>query len=198
MERKIPLNQHDLVYLIESIKNSWLVKGSLAFLSTMLVHLFGAWDITLMSLVTLMVLDLIAKMVRMSYENGGFLKAIREGRIKSRIAREKSVYKAIRYALIVASGQQIARIFDHSTLGVAITISGIPIGFAIKTFFILNICLSEVISIIETLMGVDGDDLEDLKNTMTSTKKSIIDKVIDLFLRKIDERIFSKKEDKED
>lgn len=191
MERKIPLNHYELVYLIEYVKNSWLVKGGLATLSTVLVHLFGAWDIALLSLVTLIALDLIAKLVRMSYDYGGFTKAIKGGHIRSRVMREKSMYKFLRYALTLAAGNQIAKVVEYGTAGIVVTISGIPISFAIRSFFILYICISEIISIIETLIGVNGDDLEALKDVITGQKRSLFDRLIDLIINKIDERLFT-------
>lgn len=177
------------IELIEYIGDSWIVKGCVAFGSSFCLHFFGDWNIAMTSLFTLFTLDFVAKVIDLSRKNGGFIKAVRLGEIRSRIMREKTMYKLVRYAILLSSGNQIANVIEHVVGENQITVYGIPIALGVRTFFILYMCVSELFSILETLIDAGGEDLKPLKEGMESGKKRILDKLLDSLLDSISERL---------
>lgn len=80
------------IELIECIGDSWIVKGCVAFASSLWLHFFGDWNLAMTSLFTLFSLDFIAKVIALSKKNDGFINAVkRGGNPKSNYERENDV-----------------------------------------------------------------------------------------------------------
>lgn len=177
------------IELIEYIGDSWIVKGCVAFAGSLWLHFFGDWNMAMTSLFTLFSLDFVAKVIALSKKNDGFINAVRQGEIRSRIMREKTMYKLVRYAVLLSAGNQIANVISYIIGDNEITIYGIPIVLGVRTFFILYMCVSELFSILETLIDAGGDDLKPLKGTMESGRKRLVDKFLDSLLETISKKL---------
>ena len=191
------MTHYQIIELVDSLKHSWVVKGFLTAISMVWLHLFGAWNIAFSSLLTLLLLDFIAKMLKVSFNNGGFIEAIKRGKIRSKIFRDKTMYKIVRYLITLAAGNQIANILAATIAANAFTIYGVCIITIVRMFFISYICICEVISIIETLIGVDGDDLKPVANYMEDTRTRLFDRILDRLMDQLIKKLdISNKEDK--
>jgi hypothetical protein len=138
-----------------------------------------------------MVLDLIAKIYKISKKSGGFIKAIKKGKIRSKIMGEMTMFKVVKYAITLAAANQLST-FVHVAQGASqATVFGIPIDVGIRAFFIGLLCLAEFTSILETI--VDAGDSEELEGVTKAIKESkdtfferLIKKVIDQILDKVE------------
>lgn len=187
----------EITKVVEYIKNSWVVKGILSIFSAILFQLFGAWNQMLAALATLLVLDFVAKMVLLSFKHGGFFNAVREKAIRSKTMRSKTMYKVVRYAITLAAGNQVANALGYIVGHNVITLYGICVIDITRSFLVIWLCICELISIIETLVGVDGDELAPVEEALKDNRRKLLDVLIDSLIDKIMNKI-DRKHNKEE
>lgn len=124
-----------------------------ASLGAAFTHLLGAPDAAFQAFVTLLVLDLAARLYKQSQKAGGFLAAIRTGKISSSTLRAKTLRKVGFYTLLLGAAHQVSQ-----TLPPTITLAGAPVHELFRTIVITYAALGEMISIVETLVE-NGDDV---------------------------------------
>lgn len=109
-------------------------------------------------------LDLLTKIVQLSYGSGGFIKAIQTQRLNSKTMFQKAFVKIIAYFTLTVVAYQSKYI---------IAIEVVPILFSTIIYSILF--LVEVHSIIENLIAAGCDDLKPLLMRFENEKKKAIE-----------------------
>lgn len=109
-------------------------------------------------------LDMLTKIIQLSYGSGGFLTAIRTQRLNSKTMFQKAFVKIIAYFTLTVIAYQSRYIVD---------IEAVPILFSTIIYSILF--LVEVHSIIENLIGAGCEDLKPLLMRFEREKQRAIE-----------------------
>lgn len=135
-----------LKHIYEGIINHWLtgiVLGCFAYLVKPTAAFYALW--------IAVGFDLLTKIVALSYQAGGFLKAIKTQHLNSQTMFRKAFVKVLAYFTLTVIAYQSKYI---------VAIEAVPILFSTIIYSILF--LVEVHSIIENLIGAGCDDLKPL------------------------------------
>lgn len=175
---------NDVLTMLES---SVLMKGLLSIITWLFIAIFGPLDIIFKAFAMLVSLDLISKITKICYDNGGLIRAIKTRKFKSGLAGRRTLYKVIRYSLTLGGWNLIGWMIPDG-----IIIYGYPVRYMIRIISYIYIGWCELVSIGENLVGVDGGDLEPMVDGTKNIPKRLIDRIVDALLDRIEERIRGK------
>lgn len=146
-------------HLLQGIADNWLcglLIGFCAYLIKPSAAFYALW--------IAVGLDLLTKIVQLSYGSGGFFKAIQSQRLNSKTMFQKAFIKIIAYFTLTVVAYQSKYI---------VSIEAVPILFSTIIYSILF--LVEAHSIIENLIGAGCDDLKPLLMRFDNEKKRAIE-----------------------
>lgn len=169
------------------LDSSIVVKGLLSIVTWLFVAVFGPPDIIFKAFAMLIVLDLLSKVTKICYDNGGLVRAIKIRKLKSGLACRRTLYKVVRYSIILGAFNAMGSMFPEG-----IIFYGYSLRFIFRLVGYIYVGWCEFISIGENLMGVDGGDLEPMVTSAKKMPKRFTDRLIDAFFDRIEERIRGK------
>lgn len=169
------------------MQDSIFVKGLLSIFSTIFIALFGTPDLAFQAFVTLLIIDLVTKAVKIVYDSGGIKRALTTKNLNSHVASRRTLYKMFRYFVILACANQLGMMIPKG-----VEYMGYSVQFLIRVASYIYVGWSEIISIFETLVGIDGHDVEVLAKATKSAKRRVLDRILDRILDMLEERLLGR------
>lgn len=143
----------------DQIRDDAVFRTVFSMFSSVILYLFGRFDVAILGLVIMMALDFLTKLRMLSKKAGGLRQARRTGLYSSRIAYRKTFNKIFRYTIILIFGNLLSYMVPSSW-----AYQGFFFGDVIRYYIWLQVGVIEFSSVLENLDCVENKEQASLKD----------------------------------